>query len=62
MYNETLFLVLNNLRAGDRVKLLVVSFFSTDLKRNLEYFRDAMDHTLSFHCVRSISIAHLRFT
>lgn len=33
MYNKTLFLVLNNLRAGDQVKLLaVVLFFSINLK------------------------------
>lgn len=33
MYNKTLFLVLNNLRAGKQVKLfVVVLFFSVKLK------------------------------
>lgn len=33
MYNKTSFVVLNNLRAGDQVKLLaVVLFFSINLK------------------------------
>lgn len=56
MYNKKLFLVLNNLRAGEWVQLFVVLFFRTQKTQNLKYLQDAIYRTLTFQWVRNISI------